>query len=68
MTSVDMSKLKGIPNLVNAELSIPSPRNGSLADKPWEQLSKLLALKHESQDKSENNEHKDVEQHVAEGQ
>ncbi|KAG2189447.1 hypothetical protein INT44_004589 [Umbelopsis vinacea] len=67
MTSVDMTKLKGIPHLINAEPSIPSPRDESLADKPWEQLSKLLAPKIQSQANSKDKA-KNVEQHIADDQ
>lgn len=69
MTSVDMTKLKGIPHLINAEPSIPSPRDESLADKPWEQLSKLLAPKLQSQDSSDDDDKvKNAEQHIADDQ
>jgi hypothetical protein len=67
MTSVDMSKLKGIPHLINAEPSIPSPRDESLRDKPWEQLSKLLAPKTTSSS-TKDDKNKEVEQHIADEQ
>ncbi|CAM0135013.1 hypothetical protein VKS41_000412 [Umbelopsis sp. WA50703] len=69
MTSVDMSKLKGIPHLINAEPSLPSAREeGWAKDKPWEELSKLLAPKtKETNDAAESSQDKDkiVEQNIA---
>ncbi|KAG2186095.1 hypothetical protein INT43_002533 [Umbelopsis isabellina] len=69
MTSVDMSKLKGIPHLVNAEPALPSAReDGWAKDKPWEELSKLLAPKNkQANDVTESSQDKDknVEQNIA---
>lgn len=69
MASLDISKLK-VPHLVQAGPSIPSPQEESLRDKPWEQLSKLLAPKATAIDNSEAKEDKikEVEQHVGDEQ
>lgn len=69
MTSVDMSKLKGIPHLVNAEPALASAReDGWAKDKPWEELSILLAPKNKEENdatKASQDKDKHVEQNIA---
>ncbi|ORZ02152.1 hypothetical protein BCR43DRAFT_481099 [Syncephalastrum racemosum] len=47
-----LQHIKTIPNLINEDPSITTPKNTAFVDRPWSELSKLLADRKEASSSS----------------